>query len=153
MFLNRSVPQPPNDSAINPLPAAKERDYVGLVQFLIQPFLESPDSLSVDCEISASTSRIWIRVAFEGEDKGRVFGRGGRNIQSIRTVISAAAALVGHSVYLDIYGSQGFNNISSGEEAETQLASTQPREQRSTNPRPTIKLRSQSSSNELEMGE
>jgi uncharacterized protein len=79
-------------------------DYVGLVRFLVQPFLESPSSLKVDCEIIPSKPRVWIRLAFEGEDKGRVFGRGGRNIQAIRTVIEAAAKAAGQSVYLDIYG-------------------------------------------------
>lgn len=80
-------------------------NYVGLVKFLVQPFLESPESLSVDCEMSATLRRAWIRLAFEGADKGRVFGRGGRNIQAIRTVITAVAAASGQSVYLDIYGS------------------------------------------------
>ena len=143
MSLNRSVPQPTLKATSQSVSSAKEPDYTGLVKFLIQPFLESPDSLSVDCEFSASTSRVWIRVAFEGEDKGRVFGRGGRNIQSIRTVIAAAAALAGHSVYLDVYGSGAFNSMSDGEEAETGSVEAEPREQRSNNPKPTLKSRSQ----------
>jgi hypothetical protein len=83
---------------------ATKPDYVGLVQFLIAPFLESPASLKVDCEISAAKSRVWIRLAFDGEDKGRVFGRGGRNIHAIRTVITAIARASGHTVHLDIFG-------------------------------------------------
>ena len=147
MSLNRSVPQLPSDTAIShPMSAEQKPDYAQLVRFLIQPFLESPNSLSVDCEISANTSRVWIRVAFEGEDKGRVFGRGGRNIHNIRTVIAAAATLAGDSVYLDIYGSQAFNNISGGEETDTKSAVPKPREQRNTNPKPTIKPRLQLSS-------
>ena len=81
-------------------------DYVSLVRFLVEPFLESPESLSIDCEKS-SKARVWIRLAFEGEDKGRVFGRGGRNIQAIRTVIKAAAQAAGQSVHLDIYDDSG----------------------------------------------
>ncbi|HBE16957.1 MAG TPA: RNA-binding protein [Cyanobacteria bacterium UBA11149] len=77
-------------------------NYIGLVRFLIEPFLESPNSLSLDCEKNAN-ERIWIRLAFGDEEKGRVFGRGGRNIQAIRTVIQAAAQAAGQSVYLDIY--------------------------------------------------
>lgn len=117
-------------------------DYTQLVRFLVQPFLESPNSLSIDCEFSPNTARVWLRVAFEGEDKGRVFGRGGRNIQSIRTVIAAAAALAGHSVYLDIYGG------SQTSEAESPNRSEQPksREQRPVPTKPAIKLRSQSGS-------
>lgn len=145
MSLNSSLPQPTSKAASQIRPSAGP-DYAELVQFLIQPFLESPKSLSVDCEFFASTSRVWIRVAFEGEDKGRVFGRGGRNIQSIRTVIAAAAALAGHSAYLDIYGSQTFSNMSDAEEGGTRFAA-KPKEQRSNNPKPTIKPRSQSSSN------
>ena len=147
MSLNSSLPQPTSKAANQRVRPSTGPNYAELVQFLIQPFLESPDSLSVDCEFFASTSRVWIRVAFEGEDKGRVFGRGGRNIQNIRTVIAAAAALAGHSVFLDIYGSQAFSNISDGEEGGVRLAVDKPKEQQSSNPKPTIKLRSQSSSN------
>ncbi|MCP2730508.1 KH domain-containing protein [Limnofasciculus baicalensis] len=78
-------------------------NYVDLVRFLIEPFLESPNSLSLDCEKLNANERIWIRLAFGGEEKGRVFGRGGRNIQAIRTVIQAAAQAAGQSVHLDIY--------------------------------------------------
>lgn len=98
------VPQLPNNGSAQPLLTTSPPDYPGLVKFLLLPFLESPNSLKVDCEISATRPKVWIRLAFEGEDKGRVFGRGGRNIQAIRTVISAAAKLAGQSVYLDIYG-------------------------------------------------
>ena len=81
---------------------ATSPNYVGLVEFLVQPFLESPESLSVDCEVSQTLKRVWIRIAFDSTDKGKVFGRWGRNIQAIRTVIAAAAELAGQSVYLDI---------------------------------------------------
>ncbi len=96
------MPQLPSNGQIQPQVAIP--DYGGLVKFLVQPFLESQESLKVDCEISASSPRVWIRVALEGEDKGRVFGRGGRNIKAIRTAIAAAAIASGQSVYLDIYG-------------------------------------------------
>lgn len=81
-------------------------DYAALVRFLVQPFLESPNSLKVDCEQVQSQPKVWLRVAIDGEEKGRVFGRGGRNIQAIRTVLEASARLAGFSLYLDIYGSQ-----------------------------------------------
>jgi predicted RNA-binding protein YlqC (UPF0109 family) len=147
MSLNRSIHQPPSKVATN-LQAATP-DYLGLVRFLIQPFLESPDSLCVDCEMSTSMARVWIRVAFEGEDKGRVFGRGGRNIQAIRTVITAAAATAGHSVYLDIYGSQGagregvFGDAEAGEPTEPRKSP--PR--RANGSKPTVKPRSRSNFN------
>jgi hypothetical protein len=102
MYSNKSVAEIRSSSLQDASP-----DYVGLVRFLIEPFLESPNSLSVDCEKSNANERVWIRLAFEGADKGRVFGRGGRNIQAIRTVIQAAAQAAGQFVHLDIYDSQG----------------------------------------------
>lgn len=80
-------------------------DYVGLIRFLVQPFLETPDALRIDCEVLADRSRIWVRLAFESTDKGRVFGRGGRNVQAIRTTIAGVATAAGQTVNLDIYGS------------------------------------------------
>jgi predicted RNA-binding protein YlqC (UPF0109 family) len=79
-------------------------DYETLVRFLVHPFLESPDTLKLDCETFPNRSRIWVRMAFEGADKGRVFGRGGRNIQAIRTVLTAIAQMSGYSVHLDVFG-------------------------------------------------
>ena len=125
-------------------------DYTGLVRFLIEPFLESANSLSIDCEISENAAKVWIRVAFEGEDKGRVFGRGGRNIQVIKTVVAAAATCAGHSAYLDIYGSQPSNSFE-GEQIDRE-APTKAREAiggedfprqaaRENLPKPAIKLR------------
>jgi uncharacterized protein len=96
-------------------------DYIKLVRFLVQPFLESPESLKVDCEISHLRKHAWIRLAFDGEDKGKVFGRGGRNIQAIRTCVAAAAQSAGESVYLDVYGSNIRDDSSFGEEREERL--------------------------------
>ncbi|MGM3306238.1 KH domain-containing protein [Anabaena sp. WFMT] len=118
-------------------------DYVGLVQFLVQPFLESPESLSVDCEISPTLKRAWIRIAFEATDKGKVFGRGGRNIQAIRTVIAAAAELAGQSVHLDIYGSnsQSREGMSFDEEQEERIPPPKSRERSGNVPMPVAKPR------------
>lgn len=81
-------------------------DYAELVRFLVQPLLESPAALKVDCEVTPARARVWIRLAFENSDKGRVFGRGGRTIQAIRTVLEAVAQAAGHTVYLDIFNSR-----------------------------------------------
>ncbi len=81
-------------------------DYERLVRYLVQPFLDLPESLRIDCEVSPRTQRVLIRVAIEGEDKGRVFGRGGRNIQAVRTVVQAVAQAAGHAAHLEVFGSQ-----------------------------------------------
>ncbi len=79
-------------------------DFEALVRFLVTPFLESPDALKLDFEPLSDGQRLWIRIAFDGEDKGRVFGRGGRNIQAIRKVLKATGSLHNCSVHLDVYG-------------------------------------------------
>ncbi|NJM66192.1 MAG: KH domain-containing protein [Acaryochloris sp. RU_4_1] len=89
-----------------PSTSTAQTDYSVLARFLIEPFLESADSLSVDCETNAS-GKVWIRLAFSGNDKGRVFGRGGRTIQSIRTILEMAGKASHQSVYLEIFDEQG----------------------------------------------
>ncbi|MDM9583967.1 KH domain-containing protein [Nostoc sp. GT001] len=141
MFLSRSVQQPHHNFGTK-LPTASP-NYVELVRFLVQPFLESPETLSVDCEISQALNRVWVRIAFESTDKGKVFGRGGRNIQAIRTVIAAAAAAAGQSTYLDIYGSTtpGREGMSFDEETEERSPPPTKREPRNDEPKPIVKPR------------
>lgn len=79
-------------------------DFSGLVKFLVEPFLDSPDALRIDCEANQSQSKVWVRIAFNGEERGKVFGRGGRNIQAIRHVVRATANLWGWSAHFDVYG-------------------------------------------------
>ncbi|AFY44372.1 KH domain-containing protein [Nostoc sp. PCC 7107] len=143
MFLNRSVQNPYHNENTQFL-LTTNPNYVGLVKFLMQPFLESPKTLSVDCEISHTLKKAWIRIAFDSEDKGKVFGRGGRNIQAIRTVMAAAAELAGQSVYLDIYGSSamGRDGISFDEDREERPPLPKTRERGGDNgPRPIAKPR------------
>ncbi|WP_373539624.1 KH domain-containing protein [Chamaesiphon sp.] len=80
-------------------------DYPQLVKFLFKPFVSAPEEIGVDCEYTIERHRVWIRVAVAEPDRGSAFGRGGRNLQAIRTVLQAAAASVGQSVHLDVYGS------------------------------------------------
>ncbi|MBD0327858.1 MAG: KH domain-containing protein [Pyrinomonadaceae bacterium] len=138
MYSNKSVAEIRSSSLQDASP-----DYVGLVRFLIEPFLESPNSLSVDCEKSNANERVWIRLAFEGADKGRVFGRGGRNIQAIRTVIQSAAQAAGQSAHLDIYDSDSSGGSSRRESASSSNSGGRrdsPR--RSSSPKPSPKFRS-----------
>ena len=62
-------------------------DYNALISFLLKPLLTHPDALRVDFESNSKSDRVWIRVAFDPDDRERVFGKGGRTIQAVRTVI------------------------------------------------------------------
>ncbi|MEM9212886.1 MAG: KH domain-containing protein [Cyanobacteria bacterium P01_F01_bin.150] len=83
----------------------KSVDYAEVIRFLIGPFLDSPDSLRLNCETNPRNGRVLIRLAIEGEDKGKVFGRGGRNIQAVRTTLQAVSVAMNQKVHLEIYGS------------------------------------------------
>ncbi len=112
-------------------------DYRQLVKFLFQPFLSADpattsleSSLSVDCEYTIDRRRVWIRVAFANGDQGSAFGRGGRNVQAIRTVLQAVATTVDQSVHLDVYGSSSSSRAEHGDKSDRQ--SSYPRRGSST---------------------
>ncbi|WP_309741248.1 MULTISPECIES: KH domain-containing protein [unclassified Chamaesiphon] len=113
-------------------------DYEQLVKFLFQPFLSAPDALSIDCEYTIERQRVWIRVAIASADQGSAFGRGGRNIQAVRTILQAAATAVGQSSHLDVYGSSSSKYRDSDEQQE-HSASSIPEENRPPRIKPTRK--------------
>lgn len=106
---------------------AEKPDYKGLISFLMEPFLDSPEALKTDVEQVADKQRVLLRVAFSPDDRGRMFGRGGRNIQAIRTVLQATAALHDERVSLDIYGESAHQSRSSSDEEGSSGQRRQPR--------------------------
>lgn len=81
-------------------------DYVELTRFLMEPLLDSPEDLKVYTEVLSGGSKVWVRVALEGDnDRGRFFGRGGRNIQAIRNILKAAGQNAAQQVTLEVFGS------------------------------------------------
>lgn len=124
--------------------SAKSPDYASLVRLLVEPLLESPGSLKINCEQANQSKRVWIRVAFEGAEQGRVFGRGGRNIQAIRRLLDVAAKEANQSVYLDIYGSQDRHRQDDRRDrgSDDKRRSRKPRSRNFSPPKPVGKSRS-----------
>ena len=60
-----------------------------LVTYVIQNLVAEPDKLRIDADQDARGIRIEIRCA--PDDAGRIIGRGGRVINSLRTLARAAA--------------------------------------------------------------
>ena len=74
---------------------------VGLVEAIVVPLIEFPD----DLEISASEDEdgsILVEMRVNEEDAGKVIGRQGRIIKSIRTLARAAAARSGAQVDVEL---------------------------------------------------
>jgi len=120
----------PRETALSASQNNASPDYAGLVSFLLEPFLEDPKTLSIHCEQVASTKKLWLRVAFDTNDKGKVFGRGGRNIKAIRTVLKTAATNVNQYIHLDIYGTE---DLSSKEKSFPDGDSSRGRRDRNSN--------------------
>ncbi len=78
-------------------------DYNALISFLLKPLLGHPEALRVDFESNSNNDRVWIRVAFDPEDRGRIFGKGGRTIQAVRTVVMTAAEEAGHHARFEVF--------------------------------------------------
>lgn len=97
-------PDPTAPETVSQSPTS-ERDFEAIARFLMAPFLDQPEALKFHSETLLGGKKLWLRAAFdEGEDKGRVFGRGGRNIDAIRTVIASAAKLSEVTVNLSVFG-------------------------------------------------
>ncbi|MEM9135850.1 MAG: KH domain-containing protein [Cyanobacteria bacterium P01_F01_bin.42] len=79
-------------------------DYPELVRYLANPFLENPEALKLDCETYADKSKVWVRLAMDDDDKGRLLGPNGRHLQAIRRVVDIAATQSGHRVQVEVYG-------------------------------------------------
>ena len=102
-------------------------DYEGLIRFLMTPFLDSPTDLKTDVEQIGDKRRVLLRVAFAADDRGRMFGRGGRNIQAIRTVLETTAGLYDQRVSLDVYGESAHQSRSSSDDPGSGERSRRPR--------------------------
>ena len=72
-----------------------------LLEFLARALVENPDEVSVEgFDEDDGTIVLELRVA--DDDVGKVIGRGGRTIQSLRTVIRAAASRQDERVLVDV---------------------------------------------------
>lgn len=78
-------------------------NYPALVSFLLEPFLDYPGDLRIDCELLARGTKHWLRISMNESDRGRAYGRGGRNIQSIRQVLESVGTISGHVVSVEIH--------------------------------------------------
>jgi len=71
-----------------------------LVQFLARQLVNNPDAVEVKEAHGDTASVIELRVA--KEDLGRVIGKQGRSVNSIRTILNAAASRTNRKVVLQI---------------------------------------------------
>jgi predicted RNA-binding protein YlqC (UPF0109 family) len=105
-------------------------DYTALVRFLLDPLVGDPHLIKLDQEILVGGERVLIRIALEGGDRGRILGRGGRNIHALRHILHAAGDLAGQQIHLEFFGGHHF------EEELKPLNSLPPKERPQPQPSP-----------------
>lgn len=79
----------------------QSENIVGLVEAIVEPLIEFPD----DFELQASEEEdgtLLVEMRVNPEDAGKVIGRQGRIIKSIRTLARAAAAKSGTHVEVEL---------------------------------------------------
>ncbi len=68
-------------------------DLVALTETIIKKLVTDPDSVSVKEFETEEENTIQIEVLISADDMGRVIGKGGKTINSIRTIVQAASSL------------------------------------------------------------
>jgi len=71
-----------------------------LIELIIKGIVDNPDKVEIN-EIVGESSLIF-EVRVDSDDIGKVIGRQGRNIKSIRTIVNAAAQKDDKRVVIEI---------------------------------------------------
>ncbi len=71
-----------------------------LIELIIKGIVDNPDKVEINEIIGEKSSIFEVRV--DPNDIGKVIGRQGRNIKSIRTIVNAAAQKDDRRVVLEI---------------------------------------------------
>jgi len=71
-----------------------------LIELIIKGIVDNPDKVEINEVIGEKSSIYEVRV--DSEDIGKVIGRQGRNIKSIRTIVNAAAQKDNKRVVIEI---------------------------------------------------
>jgi len=71
-----------------------------LIELIIKGIVDNPDKVEINEIIGEKSSIYEVRV--DSDDIGKVIGRQGRNIKSIRTIVNAAAQKDNKRVVVEI---------------------------------------------------
>ena len=68
-------------------------NFVELVEYMVKKIVSDPDSVSVKEFETEEENTIQIEVLISSDDMGKVIGKNGKIINSIRTIVQAASSL------------------------------------------------------------
>jgi predicted RNA-binding protein YlqC (UPF0109 family) len=82
-------------------PAGPAVDYRALVEFIAQSVADKPDEVEIHA-VDRGRGTLAIKVKMADEDMGRLIGKGGRNIEALRTLVRVASLRERKRVFVDL---------------------------------------------------
>ena len=76
-------------------------DLAGLTDAIVRPLIDEPDALDITAA-ETEDGNIMVEIRVAADDAGKVIGRQGRVIKSIRTLARAAASKSGQLVDVEL---------------------------------------------------
>jgi predicted RNA-binding protein YlqC (UPF0109 family) len=73
-----------------------------LVRFIVNSLVDNPETTTID--VTSEENNIRVLVKAESDDVGKLIGRGGRTIKSIRTLARASVGTPALRVDIDVEG-------------------------------------------------
>lgn len=80
--------------------AESAQELASLVEYVVTPLVDDPDE--VDISLTEEDGRVLIEIHVNESDAGKVIGRQGRVIKSIRTLVRAPASRKGAHVEVEL---------------------------------------------------
>jgi hypothetical protein len=82
-------------------PSGPPVDYRALVEFVARAIAEKPDEVVVE-SFERSRGTVSVTVKLAEEDIGKLIGKGGRNIEALRSLVRAASLRERRRVFVDL---------------------------------------------------
>src|ERR1700694_5822234 len=76
-------------------------DYVDLVEYIVKNIVDKPDAVVVETVQGRGRSEP-VEIRLDPVDVGRVIGKGGRNIEAIRSLVKASAIKEHHRINVEV---------------------------------------------------
>jgi predicted RNA-binding protein YlqC (UPF0109 family) len=72
-----------------------------LLEYLAEALVDRPERVKVE-QFEEDDGTLVLELSVDGDDYGKIIGRGGRTAQALRTVVKAAATRENRRVLIDI---------------------------------------------------
>ena len=127
-----STPNMPGPESTSPAAEARTGDVRLLIEHVVKAIVEFPDEVIVD-EVKRSGSNVELELQVAPKDIGKVIGKQGRTIRSLRTLAQAAGIVQNLRCNLELLEEDDLEDVDDDESSDAQEVHAQPV---STRPQP-----------------